>query len=592
MTATGPAEPAGTFSREDELPRLPVPDLPATGDRFLEWVRPILTEQQFADTEQSLRAFVAADGLGPQLHERLLQHDRTPGRATWADDFFHQRYVSRRAPVVINANYFFLFHPLPQVGQIERAARLIRAAVDFKQRIDDETLPPVTRRGAPVSMQQYKYLFSATRIPGDPMDSSRVPYTADWPGPAHERQVVVLRRGHIVAVDAMDDSGEPYDVDELVPALADAVRHCDDLAEGDAVGALTTQERARWAHNRDALLQAGNAGALDTVERALFCVCLDDQAPAMPTDACAQLLAGPAEGRWFDKGLSFIVAADGTAGFNGEHCRLDGTTVISFLDAVLEAAPIVGTGRQRTPRVAPVTFHLTPQLRDEIGTARAEFADRVADTVGQELEIDFSADRAKQHRISPDAFAQLSFQLAYARAVGATVSTYESVAMTGFRHGRTEAMRVVTPESAAFTSVMDDDAVDAATKRAALRAAAEAHTRRAAQCRDGAAPEQHLWELLMIHQRAGGAEAIPFFESPGWQISQAERISTSAVPSPNVRYWGFGPTGPECLGIAYAPLPHRFHTYLCVRRSNEAQLRAFQRELPRATADLDRLLTE
>jgi carnitine O-acetyltransferase len=91
-------------------------------------------------------------------------------------------------------------------------------------------------------------------------------------------------------------------------------------------------------------------------------------------------------------------------------------------------------------------------------------------------------------RCSPDAFAQLAFQLAHQRAKGHVGATYESIATRQFRHGRTEAMRVVTPEVVAFVTAMDDPAADADTRRAAFRAAADKHVTRAKDARPGWPP--------------------------------------------------------------------------------------------------------
>lgn len=591
MASSEPPPPAQTFAYEDDLPRLPVPPLPSTCDRFLEWVEPLLTDDELTQTRYAMQEFRSDAGIGKQLQELLVRHDRTPGRATWADEFFHQRYFGRRTPVAINANYFFLFQSHPGIGQLQRAARLVNATLQFKQRVDDETLAPVTRRGQPMSMEQYKYLFSATRIPGEPLDSSRAPYTSEWPGPSRERHILVLHQGHAVTLDVLDENGTPYDVDEVETGLRAAVRACEDDTNGEWVGAFTTSDRPRWARNRQALIDAGNDEALDRVERALFCVCLDDVAPSSATQACDQLLHGNRENRWFDKAVSFIVAADGTAGFNGEHCRLDGTTVVGFLDVVLTATPAPSTGRDRHPRAEPVTFQTTPHLREELRAARASFDVEAAATLGVALAVDFSATRAKLLGVSPDAFAQLAFQLANFRATGEVGSTYESIATTGYRHGRTEAMRVVTPQSVKFVQCMDKPGVGDDERRNAFRAAAEQHGRRAAQCRAGDAPEQHLWELLMTHQRRRSG-AIALFESPGWAIARDDRLSTSAVPSPHVSYWGFGPTNEQCLGVGYALLPDTFHLYISARHSQARRLSDFVTELPRVVEQIEELLRD
>lgn len=585
----GETRTAGTFDLESSLPRLPVPDLDDSCARFLDWVAPLLDEAQQEATRAAVEQFRGPQCEGRALQERLLAHDATPGRDTWADRFFHERYFGRRVPVAINANYFFLFADAPGLGQLERAARLIEAAVQFKISVDRETLAPTQQRGVPLSMHQYRFLFSATRIPGDPMDTSRSPYTDDWPGPSAERHVLVLHRGHLLEVEVIDADGVPFGVDELTEGLRRAVAL--GSGAGPGVGALTSTDRPRWTRNRQALLAAGNADGLDAVERALFCVSLEDGSPDDATEACDRLLHGDVSARWFDKALTFVVFADGTAGFNGEHCRLDGTTVIGLLDAVLTATP-TQTSSGRDPAVRAIEFTVPDQVHREIAAAAEDFAEFADDTLGRALSVDFDATRAKALGVSPDAFAQMAFQVTDRRTTDRPGSTYESIATTGFRLGRTEAMRVVTPQSEALCRILTSPDADQDQRRAALREAAQAHVDRARACRSGQAPEQHLWELQMIHQRTGATAPIALFDSPGWTVLRDERVSTSAVPSPHVDYWGFGPTGPDCLGIGYALLPDRFHLYLSARRSARARLDAFARELPIVVAELKALLDE
>ena len=118
---------------------------------------------------------------------------------------------------------------------------------------------------------------------------------------------------------------------------------------------------------------------------------------------------------------------------------------------------------------------------------------------------DFGGNLAKQLRMSPDAFVQMAYQLAHKRTKGLVGATYESIATRQYRHGRTEAMRVVTHEVVRFVTAMDDPDADVATRRAAFRTAAEKHVARAKECQAGQAPEQHLWELQLIQKRRGEA---------------------------------------------------------------------------------------
>jgi carnitine O-acetyltransferase len=429
-------------------------------------------------------------------------------------------------------------------------------------------------------------------------DTVRVPYSADWPGPSRERHIVVFHRGTTFRLEVLAEDGRAYSSEDLVAGLAAVVSAVDSPAPRDtSVGHLTTKARAEWAASRAALLalDPANAAALDVIETALFCVCLEDFVPRDTLHACDQLLHGDAGNRWFDKAVSFIVFADGRAGINVEHCGLDGVTILSFVDTVLTTvvppAPSVGP-----PALRKVDFVLDAALRADIDAAAVSFVEYGEFTVTATVSFeDFGADRAKALGMSPDAFVQMAYQLAHRRAKGLIGATYESIATRHWQHGRTEAMRVVTPEVLAFVSTFASPSSTVDSRRAAFAAAAEAHVRRAKQCQAGEAPEQHLWELQLIQRRRGASVGVleepALFRSPGWLIMRDDYLSTSSAPSTLIQYFGFGSTSPRCIGVAYVLLPERFNLYLSTPRPVADQMYAFADHLRATIRELTALLS-
>ncbi|MFG2085330.1 MULTISPECIES: choline/carnitine O-acyltransferase [unclassified Spirillospora] len=588
-----------TFGNEARLPRVPLPTLDATCERFMEWCGPLLTEDERARTESAVAEFARPDGAGRALQAALERYDAAEGVHSWLDTFWPYRYLGRRDRIALNANFFFLFKESDE-GQADRAAGLIAGALDYKLRLDDEAVPPVLQRGRPLTMEQNRFLFSTTRIPGTEQDTVRAPYTEDWPGPSQARHIVVFFRGNMFRMDVLGPDGRPHTLDELTAGL-DAVMKAEAAPE-PSTGHLTTKARAEWAESRRALLalDPANAKALDDVETALFCVCLENFAPRNTLDACDHLLHGDSGNRWFDKAVSFVVFGDGTAGINVEHCGLDGTTILSFVDAVLGASPEELSRRSgAVPQGLPVTeaieFVLDDDLRRDIQDAASSFAAYGAATATSTVSFDdFGTDAIKRLRMSPDAFVQMAYQLAHKRAKGLTGATYESIATRQYRHGRTEAMRVVTPEVLRFVELMDDPAAGAAARRDAFRAAADAHVRRAKECQSGQAPEQHLWELQLIQKRRGAELGVtgplPLFESPGWVTMRDDYLSTSSAPSVNIRYFGFGSTSEQCVGVAYVLLPDRFNAYLSTPRPVADAMQTFADRLRDAVRELRELL--
>lgn len=607
--ADGNAATATTFAHEDSLPRVPLPTLEESGARFLEWCAPLLTPEELAETEAEVTAFLSSGGSGRALHAALEKYDASEGVHSWLDTFWPYRYLGRRDRIALNANFFFLFHDSGQ-PQLTRAAGLIASAVHYKRQLDQELIPPVEQRGRPLSMEQNKYLFSTTRIPGAPQDTVRNPYTIlppytdQTPGPSTARHIVVFFRGGLFRMDVLNADGVPYSLADLESALR-ALTDSDEPPAGSdfPVGHLTTMARAEWAATRESLLthDLRNADALEDVETALFCVCLEDFAPEDTQQACDNLLYGDRGNRWFDKALSLIVFADGTAGINVEHCGLDGTTILSFVDALLgtpaeEQSRLSGARTQGPPPTAPVVFELDGALRAQVRAAAEAFAAYGDATATTTVEFDdFGANTAKALRVSPDAFVQLAYQLAHQRAKGHLGATYESIATRQWRRGRTEAMRVVTPEIQRFVAAMEDPAGDPATRRAAFRAAAEKHVARAKECQSGQAPEQHLWELELIQRRRGAelgvTEQPALYRTPGWLTMRDDYLSTSSAPSANIRYFGFGSTSSRCIGVAYVLLPEEFNVYLSTPQPVADQMHAFADGLRQAVTELRELLS-
>jgi carnitine O-acetyltransferase len=591
-----------TFGNEDRLPRVPLPTLQQSCDTFLAWCAPLLTADELATTRDAVASFLRPGSGAHALHAALEQIAAGIGAESWLGAFWADRYLGRRDRIALNANFFYLFRDSAQ-GQVERAAELVAAAVDFKLLLDEEAVPPVVHRGRPLSMEQHKALFSTTRIPGSPRDTVRGPYTEAWPGPSRARHIVVFVRGHLFRLEVVAVDGRPHTPAELESGLrAVMAAGARPAAPGASVGALTSKARAEWAESRQALIAChpGNAQLLDAVETALFCLCLEDTAPDDAAEACAHLLHGDSRNRWFDKAISFVVFADGTAGVNAEHSRLDGTTVLDFVDALLAQpvdvrAPRSAAVPQGAPAFAALEFALDADLRADVRDATASFAAYADDVVTVALSIgEFGRARANALRISPDAFAQMAFQVAHQRARGFVGATYESIATRDYRHGRTEAMRVVTPESVRLVDAMDDPGADEATRRTALRSAIERHVERVRACQAGRAPEQHLWELQLLQrrqgERLGATEPLGLYDTPGWRELRDDCLSTSSTASANLEFSGFGSTGSRCIGVSYAILPDRLNLHLSAPRHLAGDLRSFAASLRQAVGELQELL--
>ena len=175
---------------------------------------------------------------------------------SWLDTFWPRRYLGRRDRIALNANFFFLFKEAPGdhgQGQFERAAGLIASALDYKLRLDGEEIPPIIQRGQTLSMEQNKFLFSETRIPGSVQDTVRAPYTDEWPGPSRPATSWCSSVGECSGWRCWVRTAHRTQWTKSPTVCGRCSKLCGAGRPGTSVGHLTTKARARWAVSRELL---------------------------------------------------------------------------------------------------------------------------------------------------------------------------------------------------------------------------------------------------------------------------------------------------------------------------------------------------
>jgi carnitine O-acetyltransferase len=352
-------------------------------------------------------------------------------------------------------------------------------------------------------------MFDCCRVPGPQGLDWSVSYaTPDDTGDSGH--VVVLRHGRFWRLD-LAPSGALLSTPAIGRQLAHIVAHSPADGAPPAVGTLTTNNRDVWARDYAALAaDARNRTVLQAIHSAAFVLVLD---ATQPTDIVAHSRAlwhgvdaptGGLQTRWADKPLNLVVFDNGKAGIMGEHSVMDGTPTVTFCDMVLDllATPSFDHGTSSPASELeppqPLDFAVSAQTARAIDEAEAAFREL---TDGQALGMHRTAygKRAiKTFGVSPDSWAQLLVQLAYARLLRARGEpkrcggTYEAATTRRFARGRTETIRVVTRESDAWVASMDDTGVGAAERRALFAAASARHIQLAREAGGAQGVDRHL----------------------------------------------------------------------------------------------------
>ena len=199
---------ARTYDGQASLPRLPIPSLTETLQRFPSTVRALLNDKDFEECLASVQKFLEEDG--PKLQEMLVEYERE-GRekgtlGSYVEEFWSEAYLAPDSSVVMNLNPFFVlevrfiiwfrtFIHLSRIvmtmsfisffptdistsiidkdgpdtkkskSQCARAASLCFSAIKIVSSLRNETFVPDSFRGKPLCMDQFRALFGACRVP-------------------------------------------------------------------------------------------------------------------------------------------------------------------------------------------------------------------------------------------------------------------------------------------------------------------------------------------------------------------------------------------------------------------------------------------
>lgn len=552
--------------KEHQLPHLPVPPLHSSLEKYLLSVRPLLNEEEYLQTEKIVNEFGAPSGLGEKLHAMLEKKANVT--ENWLSDWWLQSaYLEFRLPVVVYSSPGLVF-PLQkfksQQEQLQYAARLVAAALNYNSMIDMHTLPPDTMGGQPLDMSQYFKVFSTCRIPAIPSDRL-IHFSEEQNPPNH---IVVVHNNHYFQLCVYGEDNAPLNEQQLLSQLEIIIAQSQRIKS--PIGILTTEHRDTWAKAYKRLCKYDdlNKESVKTIQSSIFLLCLDKSVSNTSlnnrTHAALQTIHGGGSkgnggNRWYDKTIQFIVGEDGVVGLTYEHSPSEGPPVANLMDHIIKYLLTVKSDKKlpSTKVKAPkrLQFRLSKETLSDIEEAENEL-----DVLVEDLEMScfqfegFGSEFIKSQRLSPDSFIQMGMQLAFYRLHKQLGATYESASTRKFLHGRTETIRSASVEALDFCKRMLDNEAEAHVKAAAMRNAINTHKEYTNQAINGLGIDRLLLGLKKCAVE-NGLNVPELFMDAGYQESTHFRLSTSQVPSKSDAFMCFGPAFPDGYGCCYNPLP-------------------------------------
>lgn len=525
------------MSRQKELPKLPLTPLQEALDRFVERMEPLLTDQELAETRKVVRDFGKASGDGQKLYQ-LLQTKASSSDNIISDWIVEYAFLKFRGSVISKSPgmAFARQNFTTSSEQLEHAARLTAAALNFKYLIDRNLLKPDVLGTTPLDMTQYKNIFGSCRVPlvgGDKLEFTSL-------NDESSKNVLIINNNQFFVFNAHDERGVPFDEGTILALL---LRVTDMSREdGTPIGILTTDERDAWAKAHERLCQnPRNAASLQAIRKAALAVCLDrklhNSEPYEVTSG-QQLFAGGQDGenaanRWWDKTIQLVVGKEGLTGFLFEHSSIDATMGAALADYcmayIADSGPVVTPKEATKVDIIKLEFNIEPETLEDIATAKSNQARFRANS--DKLFFKFTKygkNSVKSWKLSPDSYVQMALQLACYKVFCRPTMMNENLSTRKFLRGRTEGVYSISKDSASFCKIFEDPHASMEEKRDSLRKAVESHKQEANLASNGRGLIR-LFTLLGTTAVENGIPLHDFFTGAAYQTSRHVTLVTSQV---------------------------------------------------------------
>lgn len=560
VMSSGTKRPIRNMAINQNLPRLPVPKLSETIDKYLRSVEPHLTAAELENTRNVSKTFM--NGIGDKLQNMLLKRYET--EENWLSDWWLENaYLKYRDPVVVWSSPGLVFPERKFSSDNERAkfaAQVISATLNYKTIIDSGKMPTEMMGKSELDMQQYSKIFGTCRIPKPTTDG--LVYNPK------SQHIVLMIDNRFYKVPVYDSKGNPLCDTIIVEQIEECVKLSkENRTKAPRIGILTSDNRDNWAIAYDKLEQISqNRKCLDEIESSLFILSLDREISSNADSiitACHQLIHGGGSqfngsNRWFDKTIQFVVGSPTVNGLTYEHSPAEGQPIAMLTDYIIkfisecDKNPEKLQSNQMCTRAVPLEFVSTPEIDGLINIA-AKNLDKLANNLDMNYLhfTDYGKDFIKSQRVSPDSYIQMAIQYAFYRIHKTPGAHYESAQTRKFIHGRTECIRSCSNESVAFARAMCEGHDDN-ERLLTLRRAIDSHKKYANDAVNGLGVDRHLLGLKLI-ARENGIPIPSFYEDKGYVKSSTMRLSTSQVASVHNAFMCYGPLTEDGYGCCYNP---------------------------------------
>lgn len=544
------------INNSSNLPEYPIPELDDVLDRFIEWSKPLLSNEQLIEAIRIVDEFKLSKDS--KLLENKLRELGSRKNNSWIFDYWVKYHLEVRDSLSPYTNVPVIYEnkKLSKFDPIVKATKLIQAVsrvyLDFKKRGNGS----YNIGKKEYSNDQFHGLLGSINHIEEDLDKYYI-------NPGISKNVIIIYKNNIYSLDVINEDNELMSSDEIFCSLENVVKLCSGVCSPNINHVTAEPDRDKAARMLNKILENDiNRKNYEPVMESIFVLNLDEgnESVGFKDELYNACLHSEYFNRWHGKGLQFSISGDGVVSFIVDHSFCDGGTEIYLInemhDIIDETLPMLKNPAKDV--VKELNFVLSKDVKKDLLVSELDNKKNMNRYKAEYVDLEnLTRSKLKEKGIlSGDGFIHIAMQGAQYLTYNEIYNTYISVDARKFFRGRTECNRPVTEESVEFIKMLTEEKRHEKPElRESLKKALDAHHRRVKLCQSGNGVNRYLHVLKEVckdYSQELGIEREPdLFGSEAFSIIGENRLSTTSFGHEDIKYLYFPPVMDSGLGIYY-----------------------------------------
>lgn len=544
------------INNNSKLPEYPIPDLDDVLDRFIEWSKPLLSNDQIIETTRIVDEFKSAEDSN--LLENKLRELGNRENNSWIFDYWVKYHLEVRDSLSPYTNVPVIYEnkKMNKLNPTVKAAKIVEAVSKVYLNFKESGNGSYKIGKKEYSNDQFHGLLGAINHIEEDLDKYYI-------NPGISKNVIIIYKNNIYSLDVINKNNDLLSCNEILCSIEEITRTCNGICSPNINHVTAEPDRNKAARLLNGILDSdNNIKNYELVKESIFVLNLDEgnKSVGFNDELYNACLHSEYFNRWHGKGLQFSISGDGVVSFVVDHSFCDGGTEIYLINEmhniIDEKIPTVVKPSEDAAK--ELKFVISEDIKEELLVSEFDNKKNLNRYKAEYVELEnLTRSKLKEKGIlSGDGFIHIAMQGAQYLTYNEIYNTYISVDVRKFFRGRTECNRPVTEESVEFIKMLTGDNEHTEQElKDVLQSALDAHHKRVKLCQNGNGVNRYLHVLKEVYkdysQELGIVREPELFNSQAFGIIGENRLSTTSFRHEDIKYLYFPPVMDSGLGIYY-----------------------------------------